>query len=203
MSASRVAGTQAHTMEIDGKTYTLRPHLVGVVAEMEDYVRSLRGDPLAIATEACKHSPVSQHDAIWRAAIERSQQQQLVSAMDMATFENSLHGLAFKLWVCLRDSHGEEIKSPRDALNLLEKAGEEKLAEINAKVHQASGEGDLKNSSGPIEENRATANAAAAAGLNFTSISQTATDGIPGESTGSRCTRRESISGRSRRTMAA
>jgi len=146
---ARTAGRLAEEITVGGRTYRLRPIITGLYAELEAYVAAQRGNPLALATEACKMAPPEQHDAIWQAAMSQASKARVVTAAEIAEFERSIRGLAWKLWACLQAEHAAEFPRPDDALRLIEEAGEQRMAEVASKVHVASGEADLGNSDGP------------------------------------------------------
>jgi hypothetical protein len=144
----RSSGKSFETLMIDGKQYTLRPLKVGVYGEMEAFVASLRVDPLEAASAAVQKLPSAHHAAIWDAAMRAVMTGRNVTTQEMANFENSLAGYAWKLWQCLKQDH-PEIDSIAKATELLEKAGPERAVEIDAKLRVATGEADLGQSSGP------------------------------------------------------
>jgi len=146
----RTAGTDFRQVDIQGVVYTLRPLTVGVYASMESYIASRRPDPLAIASEAVKRLPPNQHAAVWDAAMKNAVTARTVTAEEAATFENSIDGLSWKLWQCLRQDH-PEINSPEAARALLIAAGEEHFERLARATEIASGEADLKKSSGQAE----------------------------------------------------
>lgn len=150
----RTAGVDRRTVTILGKQYTLRPLTVGVYAQMEAYIISCRPDPLAVASEAVGKLPASQHDAVWRAAMNQAVAARVVTAEAAAEFENSVNGLAWKLWQCMREDN-PEINSMEAARDLLIKAGEEHFEYLARSTELASGEADLKKSSGQVEETEA------------------------------------------------
>lgn len=154
----RTAGASFSTVEIAGKTYTLRPMKTGQYAAMEAYVISQREDPLVIAAKACATAPEALHATIWDAAIRAARSARTATAAEVAAFENSVRGLAWKILQCVKQDH-PEIKTVDDAIILIEQAGESRLAELQAKIHVASGEDDLKNSSGQVVEETATGTA--------------------------------------------
>ena len=149
------AGTTFSTIAIGGKQYTLRPFTVGVYAAMEAYIVSRRTDPFVGAVRACKVAPPEQHAAIWDAATRAFQQSQTVTAEEMRNFENSLEGIAWKFWRCIMKDH-PDINSTAKAMELIEIAGAERLAEIQARVYAGSGEASLKNSAGQTEAKEVT-----------------------------------------------
>ena len=143
----RTAGVDFTRIDISGKTYTLRPLKVGVYAEMESYIVAQRGDPLAEAARACESLPEQHHQAIWDAAMRQAVKGRTVTAQEAAEFENSIRGLAWKLWKCLEQDH-PEIDSVDAAIDLLTQAGTEHLERIARTVELGSGEADLGKSSG-------------------------------------------------------
>jgi len=146
---ARTAGLRTQRITIGGKEYTLTaPPVVGLYAKLEDYILSRREDPLSLAAMACQKTPAEQHAAIWEAAMKVASQARAVPASEMIAFESTLHGVAFKLWSCLQTHHADKFGSVADVLGLIEAAGEDRLAEITAKVHVATGEADAGNLSG-------------------------------------------------------
>lgn len=145
---ARVAGIVSRTVTIGGETYTLsQPRLVGMYGQMEAHLLSKRTDPLVVATRACQLAPEGQHAAIWAAAVKQASAARVVTASEMAEFENSVYGQAFKFWLCLAPEHRVKgaIDSVEKALALLELAGDEKIPEIMATVSVVSQEADLGN----------------------------------------------------------
>lgn len=147
----RVAGANFQTLELGGKSYTLRPYVVGLYAEMSAFVRNLKGNPINAVCKAWDSIPASQRE-FWMAAAVKEAAAQSVTPEDLAAFEQSLLGTAFKLWSTLKADHIDEFPTPYAVMDrmiaLKEEEGEAKLAEIMAKLHVASGEADLKNSAG-------------------------------------------------------
>lgn len=147
----RTAGTDYRKQIINGKEYTLRPITIGIYSEMEAFIVSRKPDPLAVASEAVKRLPSSQHDAVWKAAMSQAVNNRTVTADETSAFENSVDGLAWKVWQCVKHDH-PEIKSLQDAKALLIEAGEEHFEELARAAEIASGEADLKKSSGQEEK---------------------------------------------------
>lgn len=143
----RAAGLQTSTITISGRTYTLRPLTVGAYAQFEDWVVSQKGDPIAALAKVIDQIPAAHRDQAWEAAITAAQKARIVTTAEMAAAENSLHGIAWKLWKCLEQDH-PEVNSVDAALQLLIAAGQQRADEIKAALRVASGEEDLKNSSG-------------------------------------------------------
>lgn len=150
----RTAGADFQSVQIGDKQYTLRPLTVGVYASMEAFIASRRPDPLQIASEAVKRLPPSQHDAVWRAAMDSAVSGRIVTSEEAAAFENSVDGLAWKVWQCVREDH-PEVNTLEAARELLLLAGEEHFERLARATELASGEADLKKSSGQAEEERA------------------------------------------------
>jgi hypothetical protein len=148
---ARVAGKTSQTIELGGKTYTLKPYVVGLWAEMSAFVRTLKGDPIKEVCDRLDSIPADQQQRWMRAAVEAAANQ-TPSEQELASFEGSLLGTAFKLWATLKADHGQEFPHPQAVMDrlisLTEEQGEKKLAEIMMKLEVASGEYDLKNSAG-------------------------------------------------------
>ena len=154
----RVAGEPTQTIELGGKTYTLKPFVVGVWAEMSAFVRRLKGDPIKEVCERLASIPTDQQARWMKVAVEAAANQSPTD-QELASFETSLLGTAFKLWTTLV---GPKAQRDKDILaefpdahavmdrlvSLGEQEGEQKLAEIMMKLDLASGEADLKNSHG-------------------------------------------------------
>lgn len=147
----RTAGADYREVEILGKKYKFRPLRVGAYAEMESYIVSRRPDPLLVASEAVRKLPPSQHDAVWKAAMCQAVAGRTVTAEEAACFENSVDGLAWKVWLCLHENH-PEIDSPEAAKDWLIQAGQEHFEYIFRSVEIANGEADIKKSSGQTAE---------------------------------------------------
>ncbi len=118
---ARLSGKLHKTIAIGGKSITLsKPTLVGVYAEMEAFVISRKRDPLVLAVEACKTAPPAHHAAIWEAAMKTASAARIATAEEMAAFERSPWGIAFKLWKCLDDRHLVEFPTPEATMGLIE-----------------------------------------------------------------------------------
>jgi hypothetical protein len=148
---ARVAGKTFQTIDIGGKTYTLKPYVVGLWAEMSAFVRSLKGDPIKEVCDRLDLIPADQQQRWMKVAVDAAANQS-PTEVELATFEKSLLGTAFKLWSTLKADHLDEFPTAQAVMDklisLTESEGEKKLAEIMLKLEVASGETDLKNSSG-------------------------------------------------------
>lgn len=148
---ARVSGKTYQTIELDGKTYALRPYTVGVWAEMSAFVRQLTGDPIAEVCRRLHEIPPDQHAAWMKAAVETAANQS-PSDKDLVDFEQSLLGKAFGLWAALKADHAAEFPTPHAVLDVLvslnQRQGEAKLKEVLLKLELASGRYDLKNCAG-------------------------------------------------------
>lgn len=152
----RTAGLDYRVVEINGRPFKLRPLTLGVYAELEAYIISQRPDPLAIAGEAVKKLPANQHDAVWKAAMAHAVTARTVTSEQAAAFEDSVDGLAWKLWQCLKADQ-PEFDSLESVRALMIQAGEAKFEELARAAEIASGEADLKKSSGQAEAETVTA----------------------------------------------
>lgn len=140
----RTQGKATETLTVGDDTFTLSPLTFGFFGEMEAYVCSLRSDPIAVATEASASVPESMRPMLWDAAVRAACYAKIVPASEMANFERSMAGIAWKLWKTLEPKHGERFKNYEDALELLTVIGKERFDEVMAKISLVSGEQDLK-----------------------------------------------------------
>lgn len=69
----------------------------------------------------------------------------VVSLSEDAAFDQSLHGIGYRLWRSLRGHH-PEINSVQAALLLLEKAGSSRLQEVRSKLDESEEKDILGNS---------------------------------------------------------
>ncbi len=195
---ARTTGRLLQTLTVGGLTYTLRAPPIGtLIADMEQYIVSLRQNPFTLARQACSDLPDDMPPAaresvqtrIWQAAENASFRGGSASAMESAEFENSLRGIAYKFWICIKQDHLAELPTVDAALSLLEtyieEVGPDGLQEVISKTASATGEADAKNSSGPIRKNRTGKNQAkrrsrkSSAGRQSTSSSRPSTTSPP------------------------
>lgn len=87
-------------------------------------------------------------EELTKRAFKEAMQPQFVSFEEDNAFDNSLHGIAWKLWRALRDNH-PEIDGVQAALDLLEEAGDEALKDITDKLDKSEEKDLLGNSDGP------------------------------------------------------
>jgi hypothetical protein len=145
--------SQVQTIIIDGQTYTLRP-LKRAYLAMEEFILSNRIDPMDAAVAAVLKAPAAMHSAIWDAAMRAVlTSRRVASIREMADFEHSMRGYAWKLWQCVKQDH-TEIDSIEKAIELLEKFGPERASEVDDKLRQLT-EGVTVN---PIQTQEPTPN---------------------------------------------
>ena len=148
---ARVAGKTSQTIELDGKTYTLKPYVVGLWAEMSAFVRSLKGDPIKEVCDRLDAIPAEQQQRWMKAAVEAAANQ-APTEQELSAFEQSLLGTAFKLWTTLEGEPRSGI--PRAAgghgrlISLTEEEGEKKTGRNHVQAGGRRGEANLKNSAG-------------------------------------------------------
>jgi hypothetical protein len=134
------------------REYTLKPYVVGIWAEMSSFVRSLKGDPIKEICDRLDSIPPEQQARWMKVAVDAASNQS-PTEVELAAFEKSLLGTAFKLWSTLKADHVDEFPTPQSVMDKLislsETEGEKKLAEIMLKLEVASGEADIKNLPGP------------------------------------------------------
>jgi len=96
---------------------------------------------------------VKLRDELTKQAFTMAMQPQFVSIEEDNAFDNSLHGIAWKLWRALRKHH-PEVDGVQSALNLLEKAGSDSMKDITDKLDQSEEKDLLGNSNGPTTGQR-------------------------------------------------
>jgi hypothetical protein len=170
--AARTVGRIPQRFKAGGKTYTLHAPSVGdLIVEMQAYMISLRGNPLLQAVDAVRRLPADltpeQRELfaqrIWQSAEAASVRVNAPDPDEITRFENSLTGIAFRLWKCLQEDHADEFPDVESVLRLMElmveEEGDTALDELVIKTRQATGEEDAKNSSGPTQsQGRASSN---------------------------------------------
>jgi hypothetical protein len=146
----RTAGVDYRIIKINGKPYKARSIRTGDYAAMESYIISTRPDPLDIASAAVARLPKSQHDAIWKVAMDRAISARTVTPDQAKDFENSFDGLAWTIWQCLKDNH-PELDTIEAARDLLASVNEEDMAYLLQAIQLASGQAELGKSTGQAE----------------------------------------------------
>ena len=139
----KTAGVDFKQINIDGKSYTLRPLRAASYGEMEAYIVSRRPDPIEELSKAIESIPEKLHANAWKGATEAAMNRRHVSVEDAAAFENSIRGIAWKFSQCLRQDH-PEYEDVEKAIELLAELGPERLQEIETQIEVASGRADLK-----------------------------------------------------------
>ena len=133
------------------REYTLKPYVVGIWAEMSAFVRSLKGDPIKEVCDRLDSIPADQQQRWMKVAVDAAANQS-PTEIELASFEKSLLGTAFKLWSTLKADHSDEFPDAHAVMDKLiglsESEGEKKLAEVMLKLELASGEADLRFSDG-------------------------------------------------------
>lgn len=184
---ARTTGRLPRKVILGDREYTMRPFTVGILAEMESYIISMREDPIVAAAKAAPGVSDEFRKEMWDAAMRASVSHRMVTSADQAAFENSVRGLSFKLWTCLRDDQ-PEFKTPDDAMKLISDLaltyGDSIVAQIAAQVDVSSGLVDLGNLSGPSmtrASQRLEDAPALADGQESTDTSPKSTDGTASE----------------------
>lgn len=105
---SNLIGRKTFTRTFAGKEYTfwsmrvLQDH-----AEKESYILSLRPSAWDMIRDLPPDVPRETRQRLEAQAIDRAGRAQIVSRLEELEFDNSLNGLAYSLWRCLRDHHAE------------------------------------------------------------------------------------------------
>jgi len=121
-------------MTISGKAYTVRPLAIAALTclDMERYIASQRVDLIAAAHKATLTAPAHLHAAIFDAAM-RAVLNSSVRPDEIAEFDRSIRGYAFKFWHGIKADH-PEVDSVDKALEILLTVSQSEAAEFEAKV---------------------------------------------------------------------
>jgi len=141
---SQSAGRVEQTVELGGRTLRMHtPPAVEVYAGLQEYWKRQQPDLVAWAADACAKAPPAQHEAIWAAAAGQGTREP--TEVDLNRFINTLDGVVYLLWICLKKHHAEEFPTPQHVCPLLEAASEAKLNEVAHKTEIVTGEAEAKN----------------------------------------------------------
>lgn len=117
-----------HTVELQGKTYTLPPFEVEDFDAVERRIIDLRPNPMKMVIDAVKGLPSDQAADIIRLAVKETSRVAKVSSDEFLGFMRSLEGLAYSLWICLRKAYPNEF-TPASLLAELHAIGNTKIKE--------------------------------------------------------------------------
>jgi hypothetical protein len=168
---ARISGKTFAKITLGGKTWTIRPAKLGSFGELEAYYLSLLQDPVVYASQRASLIPREQHEALFKSALDLASKLKIVNAQQLSEFENSLRGIAFKVYVAFREEHPDldtqtDAKDTRtkvergvdNALLILESITEAEMEALLAQVDSINMTSELGNSSGqPPKETEAEA----------------------------------------------
>jgi hypothetical protein len=140
-----LSGQRSVTVEINGKQWTFDTAYLRDYAEMEQYILSHRPDPL----EGLAGLPDDVRADAVRVAMQQRQRSPFVSMSELAEFESSVHGVAWRVWRALRNNH-PEIAGIDDAYQFIEDAGNEHWGTILTTLDIAEEKDLIKNSESPV-----------------------------------------------------
>lgn len=98
-------------LTIDGKEYSFTTIILAEHAEKESYILSLRPDPLQALSTLSASAPKHVQALVADAAMKAAQRPAFVTRDEEAQFDESLHGMAWRIWRSLRENHAEFGKS--------------------------------------------------------------------------------------------
>lgn len=174
-----VAGRSFRVLNIGGQGYRLASLTIGDYADLEMAVMQARPNLVTEAAKACVGiEDEGLRAAIISSALDRAELRRHVSREEINDFTRTLLGQTTTLWLLLRHYHGDQFPDPRSTLVLLDgiidELGPIGLDKLFQDMADAK-EGELKNSAGPINPDRAEAEA----GQRSTSFSPANTAGHP------------------------
>ena len=144
---TNIQGSRKPTLKVSDKTYTLSPVGLDQFGEIENFILDRRASPFDIVGRLSSETPEEIREMLVTASVERAMKAGFATTSEINDYDNSLPGIAHRLMLSLRPLH-PDVKAVKDALRIIETAGNERLAEIQAKVQEASGDDNLGNSSG-------------------------------------------------------
>lgn len=142
---SHLAGERIAKLTLAGREYTLTTQTLEEYSEREQYILSLKPDPMALLSRIPASLDLEQRQKLEDRIFRDAQRPQVVSIEDEAAFDNSIRGQGWRLWRALRKHH-PEIDSVDKAIQLMEQAGAEALEETKRKLDRSEEKDLLGNS---------------------------------------------------------
>lgn len=176
----RLAGI-VPSIELNGKSYRVRPHTLGHRAEIEGYIVGQRGNIMEEIALRLDSIPVKHHDKILDAVMRRVEQKCIASQQEVIDFLSTFEGGAYLFWLAVRDEQ-PEINSHQAAMEIVRGVP---LKEISEKLFHYLGGRDVGNLSGSPEagETSQTESKTGFHGQSSTNDSPPNTDGSQSKST--------------------
>lgn len=141
-----ISGAES-AITIAGRTFRAAPLTLGMRAEIEAHLVARRVDVLDEVLRRLETTPSRHHELLLDAAFRRVERRRTATAEEVAEFLGTFEGAAFVFWLLVRDRH-PEVDSPDAAAAICRQAP---LAQLQARLDLATGEGELKNSVGRAE----------------------------------------------------
>lgn len=124
-------------LTIDGKEYSFTTIILAEHAEKEAYILSLRPDALQALSTLPATAPKHVQSLVADAAMKAAQRPAFVTRDEEAQFDESLHGMAWRIWRSLRENH-VEFGMPTDGAPIKHKVGSKAFAMSPADGVQAA-----------------------------------------------------------------
>ena len=144
---SHLAGERVTKLKLGDREYTLTTQTLAEYSEREQYILSLKPDPLALLSRIPGDIPAELRSQLQERAWREASLPRVVSMEDEAAFDGSLRGMGWRLWRALRKHH-PEIDSVDKAVDLIEEAGAEAVDAARRAIDRAE-EKDLLGNSQP------------------------------------------------------
>lgn len=148
-------------LTICGKVYKASPLTLEAHAEIEAHIVSTRPDPIELAAKSLDRPGMNRLSSESRRLLMEAAVRQAArdargaSPQEIGEFLGSIDGVAFLLWLMMREHH-KEIDSPVASKKLIYDFGTENLQTLMSKIDRASGMADLGNSPGQAGNAKAT-----------------------------------------------
>ena len=143
---ARMAGAPVF-VEIDGRQYELSPLQIKDFGAIEHHLLSKRVNPVEQVIPLLSGLTPDQQKVLLQEAYRELRATNKVPASEVAKWMDSMDGVGFTIWLCLRKKHPEMTLERIEAW--VQREGDRALAELVARRDQASGTDLLGNSIAP------------------------------------------------------
>ena len=102
-----ISGRRIIDVEIEGRTYQFSPMGMQQYAEKESYMLARKGNPLDLLSNVPDGITETLKGRIVDTAVRVASRPMFVRVDEEADFDNSLHGMGWRLWRSLRDTESD------------------------------------------------------------------------------------------------
>ncbi len=171
----KMVGERTATVKLDGRTYRLSTAVLADHAEKESHIHSLRPSLGELLGQIPAGMDSRVMTGLQESMLKVASRPAFVTQEEEQSFDESLHGVAWRLWRAMRDHHEEfglisngqpaayrapngrsYSMTPEDGiqalLDFMESIGNEKLSELQAAADASEEKDILGNSSGSAKK---------------------------------------------------